>query len=255
MVGAPMTTQNKPVLILGATSTIARYAAMSLAKRGYPLYLASRNTEEQKRIAADIMVRYPITVKQGVFDADNIASHAQLIKNVMSEMGGLWGIVYAVGYMGETSPGKGQSTEDAAAIIARNLTGAVSALEAAASHIEAQNGGFIVAISSVAGDRGRRKNYIYGAAKAGLSTYIEGLRHRMAGKNVRIVNIKPGLVDTPMTYGMRKGLLMATPAAVGERIASAAERGPNTAYVPFFWRYIMLIIRIMPEFIFKKMNF
>lgn len=247
--------QNRPILILGATSTIARYAAMALAKRGYSLYLASRNTEEQKRIAADITVRYNVTVKQGVFDADNVTNHAQLIKNVVSEMGGLWGVVYAVGYMGETSPGKGQSVEDAASIVDRNLTGAISALEAAAAHIEAQNGGFIVAISSVAGDRGRRKNYIYGAAKAGLSTYIEGLRHRMAGKAVRVVNIKPGLVDTPMTYGMRKGLLMAAPAAVGERIARAAERGPNTVYVPFFWRYIMLIIRMMPEFMFKKMNF
>ncbi|MSQ32321.1 MAG: SDR family oxidoreductase [Dehalococcoidia bacterium] len=250
-----MTTQNKPVLILGATSTIARYSAMSLAKHGHPLYLASRNTEEQKRIAADITIRYGVSVRQGVFDADNIASHAQLIKNVISEMGGLWGVVYAVGYMGKTSPGKGQSIEDAASVIARNLTGAVSVIEAAAAHIESQNSGFIIAISSVAGDRGRRKNYIYGSAKAGLATYIEGLRHRMSGKAVRIVCIKPGLVDTPMTYGMRKGLLMASPAAVGERIAKATEHGHNTIYVPFFWRYIMLIIRVMPEFIFKRLNF
>lgn len=240
---------------MGATSTIARYAAASLAKRGYSLYLASRDTEEQARIAADLSVRYDVPVKQVSFNADDTASHAALIQKVISEMGGLWGVVYAVGYMGETSPGKGQSTQDAATVISRNLTGAVSVLEAAASHIEAQNGGFIIAISSVAGDRGRRKNYIYGAAKAGLATYIEGLRHRMAGKAIRVVNIKPGLVDTPMTYGMRKGLLMASPEAVGKRIASAAERGPDTVYVPFFWRYIMLIIRMMPEFIFKRVNF
>ena len=244
----------KTVLILGATSSIARYVASSLAQRGYALYLASRNLDELERIAADIATRHGVPVKFGNFDADDFGSHPALVETVKREMGGLWGVVYAAGYMGAPQPDVGGRALDATKVITRNMTGAISILEVCAAHMQAQRNGFILGISSVAGDRGRKSNGIYGAAKAGLHVYLQGLRHRLAREGVRVVSIKPGLVDTPMTAGMKKGPLMASPANVGERIAKAVESGPTTVYVPSFWRYIMLIIRNVPEKIFHRTN-
>lgn len=244
----------QPVLILGATSTTARQLAGALARRRYALYLASRDVKELERIAADIRIRYGVPVGYGRFDAEDYDSHPALVATVVQEMGTLYGVVYAAGYLGATPPGKGQTSRDAAVVISRNLTGAVSILELCAAYMEQQGRGFIVGISSVGGDRGRKRNYIYGAAKAGLNTYLQGLRHRMYGKGVRVVCIRPGYVDTPMVYGEHKGLLVASPAFVGERIARAAESGPTTVYVPFFWRYLMLVIKYTPDFIFHRTN-
>ncbi len=243
----------RPVLILGATSAIARQLAGALARRGYALYLASRDAEELERIAKDVEIRYGVPVRCGRFDADDYASHTELVAQVIEKMGGLYGVVYAVGYLGAT-PGKAQDPLDVVRVISRNLTGGVSVLELCAAYLETTGRGFILGISSVGGDRGRKRNYIYGAAKAGLSTYLQGLRHRMYGTGVRVVCVKPGYVDTPMVYGEHKGPLVASPAAVGERIARAAESGPTTVYVPFFWRYFMLIIKYTPEFIFHRTN-
>ncbi|MBM3934500.1 MAG: SDR family oxidoreductase [SAR202 cluster bacterium] len=242
----------RPVLILGATSTIARHAALALAKRGHTIYLAGRNRDELARIAADINTRTGMPVATGRFEAGEFEGHAALLEDVLQQMGGLYGVVYAAGYQGVPHASADLRAKDAATIMSSNLTGAVSILERCAAYLERQRSGFILGISSVAGDRGRQSNYIYGASKSGLHTYLQGLRHRMAKSGVRVVSIKPGFVDTPMTAGMKKGLLMASPAKVGERIARATEKGPTTAYVPFFWRFIMLIIRNIPERIFHK---
>ena len=136
-----------------------------------------------------------------------------------------------------------------------NLTAAVSLLEKFAALFEEQRGGFIAAISSVAGDRGRQSNYIYGAAKAGLSTYLSGLRNRLHNANVQVTTIKPGFLDTAMTWGLPlPGPLVASPEGAGKSIVKAILRGATVIYVPFFWRWIMMIIRYIPEWQFKKMN-
>jgi hypothetical protein len=136
-----------------------------------------------------------------------------------------------------------------------NFTGAVSILERFAAVFETRQSGFIVALSSVAGDRGRQSNYIYGASKGGLTVYLEGLRNRLYKAKVQVLTVKPGFMDTKMTYGMPlPGPLVATPEQAARDIFRALRKGKDTVHVRFFWRYIMLIIRHIPEWQFKKMN-
>ena len=130
--------------------------------------------------------------------------------------------------------------------------GAVSILNIVADDFERCGSGVIAGISSVAGDRGRQSNYVYGTAKAAVSTFAQGLRHRLARTGVSVITIKPGLVDTPMTASFKKGALWASPDAVAARIERAIERRDDIVYTPWFWRWIMLIIKALPEPIFKK---
>ena len=140
-------------------------------------------------------------------------------------------------------------------MIAVNLTSAISILEAFAAVFEQRGSGFLGVLSSVAGDRGKQTNYIYGATKAGLTCYLEGLRVRMFKSNVTVTTIQPGFVDTKMTFGLPlPGPLVATPTQAGKAIYRAISAGKDEAYVPFFWRYIMLIIRAIPRRVFKKMS-
>jgi short-subunit dehydrogenase len=140
-------------------------------------------------------------------------------------------------------------------MIAVNLTSAISILEAFAAVFEHRGSGFLGVLSSVAGDRGKQTNYIYGATKAGLTCYLEGLRVRMYKSNVSVTTIQPGFVDTKMTFGLPlPGPLVATPAQAGKAIYRAISAGKDEAYVPFFWRYIMLIIRSIPRRVFKKLS-
>jgi NAD(P)-dependent dehydrogenase (short-subunit alcohol dehydrogenase family) len=127
-------------------------------------------------------------------------------------------------------------------------------LSLAATHLEAQGSGFLAAISSVAGDRGRQSNYVYGSAKGALSLFVQGLRNRLAPAGVRVHTIKPGFVDTPMTFGLPGMFLVADPGEIGEHIAAAIERGADVVYVPGFWRWIMLVIRLIPERVFKRLK-
>jgi decaprenylphospho-beta-D-erythro-pentofuranosid-2-ulose 2-reductase len=144
---------------------------------------------------------------------------------------------------------------EARATVSINLTAAISVLEPFALICEQRRGGFIGVVSSVAGDRGRQSNYIYGASKAGLSAYTQGLRNRLHKVGVPVTTIKPGFVDTKMTFGLPLPKpLVASPAAAGKAIHRAVTRGRDVAYVPFFWQYIMLLIRAIPEWQFKKMK-
>jgi decaprenylphospho-beta-D-erythro-pentofuranosid-2-ulose 2-reductase len=139
-------------------------------------------------------------------------------------------------------------------VIASNFTGAVSILSYCANYFEPLQRGFIIGISSVAGDRGRQSNYVYGAAKGALSLYLQGLRNRLFAKGVRVITIKPGFVDTAMTFGLPGLFLVATPQSIGERIVAALGKSADIVYLPGFWRYIMLIIKHIPEPIFKRMK-
>jgi decaprenylphospho-beta-D-erythro-pentofuranosid-2-ulose 2-reductase len=139
-------------------------------------------------------------------------------------------------------------------VIARNLTGAINLLEPLAACLERQRTGFIIGISSVAGDRGRQSNYIYASAKGGFSIYLQGLRNRLFHAGVRVLTVKAGFVDTAMTYGMPNLFFVASPDYVGEQIVRALEKGRDVAYVPWFWRYIMLVLKLVPESIFKRLK-
>lgn len=243
---------NKTVLILGATSAIARATAAEFARCGTRLYLAARDADELRRIAADLRLRHNVEIRHGVFDAEATETHAAFLQSVINEMSDLSGVVLAFGYLGD--PHAARDFPEAGKIIARNFTGAASILGHCANYFEPMKRGFIIGISSVAGDRGRQSNYVYGAAKGALSLYLQGLRNRLFASGVRVITIKPGFVDTAMTYGMPGLFLVATPQYIGERIVRALDKSADVVYLPWFWRYIMLIIRHIPESIFKRMK-
>jgi short-subunit dehydrogenase len=240
-------------LILGATPAIARATARELAMRGHSLTLAGRDLAELERDAADIRLRYDVTVYVTAFDAEVFDGHSKFLTQVVTQGGGLDGVVLAFGYLGEQSRAA-QDFSESLAIIQRNYVGAVSILNRCAEMLAEQGHGTIIAISSVAGDRGRQSNYIYGSAKGGLSVYLQGLRNAMFHRGVHVMTVKPGFVDTAMTYGLPGLFLVASPQSVAVRILRAVEKKRNEIYLPWFWRWIMLIIRHVPEPVFKRLK-
>jgi short-subunit dehydrogenase len=242
-----------PVLILGASSSIARAAAYAFAAKGHTLYLAGRDMLDLERLAADIKVRYQVDACFGYFDAADFDTHASFLQKVVEEMQGLKGVLAA---FGEFKDQQKAITDFSYAkkIIDINFTGMCSILTACGNYLGRQGDGFIIAISSVAGDRGRQSNYIYGAAKAGLNAFLEGLRNRLYHAGVRVITIKPGFVDTAMTYGLPNLFLVASPQEVGEKIVRTLNRSRDVIYIPWFWRDIMRIIRAIPEPLFKRLK-
>ncbi len=251
-----MTTfQPKSVVILGALSGVARYIADGFAREGFAVALAGRDLEEMELLAADLRERHEVTCCCLKFDALDIDSHASFVQETTEALGALpGGVVACFGYMADQT----EAQRDFALIrktLDTNLTGAISILERFAAAFEERQSGFMAALSSVAGDRGRKANYFYGAAKAGLSAYLQGLRNRLHASGVKVTTIKPGFMDTPMTYGMDlPGALVAAPQSAAQAMTRAILKGKNVVYVPFFWRYIMWIIRSIPEWQFKKMS-
>lgn len=242
---------NKGILILGAGSSIAKYTAQAFAKKGHPLYLAGRDLEELKRTASDLHIRFNVDVKTGYFDALKIDEHELFLQQAVKELGGIEGVLVA---FGEYPKGKKDFLEENL-IFQTNFIGACSILHHCANYFAVQESGFIIGISSVAGDRGKRSNYPYCAAKSGLNTYLQGLRQRLASHGIRVVTIKPGYVDTPMSFGLPRVFLNSSPQEVGEKIARSVERGQEIVYLPWFWRYIIGAINLIPEKIYKRLKF
>lgn len=237
------------VLIVGATSGIARETAHEFARRGHPLLLAARNLEELRLTAADIRLRHGVEIEIRPFDAMDFASHRTLFEGVELD-----GVIVCHGYLGEQSRAQTDMAE-AAAIIEVNFTSYVSVLHTAAEYFEQRRKGFICALSSVAGDRGRQSNYVYGAAKGALSILLQGLRNRLHPAGVRVITAKPGFVDTGMTFGLLGGgPLVASPEQVARGLCRAIAAGKHTIYLPGFWRWIMLVIRSIPEPLFKRLR-
>lgn len=246
---------SRNILILGATSDIAHALAAEFAACGDKLFLASRDADELARIATDLTVRYNLNIQHGIFDADDLASHQNFWQQTLATMGTIDGVVVAFGYLG--NPQTARQMPEIKTIIMRNFIGAASILSYCADYFAAQNSTsqkFIMGFSSIAADRGRQKNYVYGAAKAGLSTYLQGLRNRLAVNNIRVITVKPGFVDTAMTFGLPGMFLVAKPTSVAKSIMKHVTDGSEIVYTPWFWRYIMLIIKLIPEKIFKKLN-
>ena len=240
------------VLLLGASSSIARATANAFAARGYKLCLAGRDVDELERDATDLRIRFDIETCHREFDADRMETHQPFFSEVQLLPGGIEGAVLAVGYLGDSLSSR--NNPHLQRVLLTNFVGPAAILALCADYLEARRGGFIVGISSVAGDRGRQSNYVYGAAKGGLSIYLQGLRNRLFPSDVAVLDVKPGFVDTAMTYGLPGLFLVASPAYVGERIVRAVLSRRDVIYTPWFWRYIMLIIRNVPEKVFKRLR-
>ena len=243
------------VVILGSASTAARYIAHEFARAGHNLVLADFDHRENEIIAADVRVRFGVECYAFNFDATAYDTHDKFLEDCERELDGLpQGVVLCFGYMAEQEDAQADFAK-AHRMIETNYTGAVSILERFATRFAERGSGFIAALSSVAGDRGRQANYLYGSTKAGLSVYLQGLRNRLHASGVQVTTIKPGFMDTKMTYGMPlPGPLVASPEQAAQAIYKAIAKGKDEAYVLFFWRYIMMIIKNIPEWQFKKMN-
>jgi len=233
------------VLILGAKSDIAKAIAHEYASHGYDLYLAARNLEQLEPIAKDIQIRYNVDVKSFEFDATNYAEHLNLYNQLDPKPGG---VICVFGYLGDHEKAK-TDWEEAKRIIDVNYTGCVSILNVVANDFEERKEGFIVGVSSVAGDRGRQSNYYYGSAKAGFSTYLSGLRNRLYHSGVHVLTVKPGFVYTQMTEHMDlPAMLTAKPEEIGRDVYRAQQKGKNVLYTKWYWGWILCIFKTIPEF-------
>ncbi|WP_047984692.1 SDR family oxidoreductase [Ornithinibacillus californiensis] len=240
------------ILVLGATSTIARETVHQFAAERKKLVLAGRNMEELERIKQDLEVRYQIQVSVKAFDALAFEQHQGFFDEVVVESGELEGVILMYGAMEDQKESE-QDFDLSRKMIDVNYTSAVSILNIAANYFEKQRRGFICAVSSVAGDRGRKSNYIYGSTKAGLTVYMQGLRNRLHEAGVNVLTVKPGMVDTKMTYGVvDDSFLLASPKKVAKDINSGLKKKRDVLYTPWFWIIIMLIIKLIPEKIFKR---
>lgn len=243
----------KKILIAGATSAIARAFARTAAEKGDALFLVARSEPRLQETAADLKVRGAASVGTFVMDLRDTARFVELIAAAEKAMGGLDTLLIAHGTL---------TDQDAAQTdmvlldreMATNFTSAAALMTLVANKFEANKAGSIGVITSVAGDRGRQKNYMYGAAKAGLIAYASGLRGRLLPAGVSVTDIRPGFVDTPMTAGVPKGPLFAQADSVGRSIYRSIEKRKDVVYVPGFWRFIMMIIKSVPEPIFKRLK-
>ena len=241
------------VVILGALSAIAIATARIYAKEGAALVLAARNADRLKALADDLKARGAVQIEIAAMDLEAAAAEApRHMTDWKTKLGGLDHVHVIYGYLGTQEKASADPAE-LARITSTNYSTAVQWCEAAANILREQKHGSIVAVSSVAGDRGRQSNYAYGAAKGGLALYMQGLSHSLAPIGARAVAVKPGFVDTPMTDGMKKGgALWASPDKVGRIIRHAADQGGPIQYAPGIWRMIMIVIRSFPSFVFHK---
>jgi len=243
----------KNVFIIGATSAIAEAAARVFAQRGDNLYLLARNEQRLKSISEDLKIRGAASVAYSQIDVNRFEDHQSLINTAFETLGKVDVVLIAYGTLPDQKACEIHSSS-ALEEINTNAISTISLLTHIANKLEAQNSGTIAVITSVAGDRGRQSNYVYGAAKGMISIFLQGLRNRLHKSGVNVLDIKPGFVDTPMTEGFKKGPLWASPEKIAEGIARAIDKEKAVAYLPWFWAHIMLVIKYIPESIFKKMK-
>lgn len=237
------------ILIIGATSDMAIATARKFAKEGYDIQLAARNTDQLKSLQSDLQIRYKVKCDIYEFDALQFESHKEFYERLTTKPDVT---CYAVGYMKENDLVI-KDFEETLHTIHVNYTGSVSILNIIADDYASRKSGTIVGISSVAGNRGRQSNYIYGSAKAAFTAYLSGLRNKLYHSNVHVVTVLPGFVYTKMTEHLNLSkLLTAQPEDVANAIFKAVSKKKNVIYVKWFWKWIMKIITNIPESMFKK---
>jgi len=241
------------VVIFGATSVIAHETAKCFATDGADLVLAGRDATRLAANAADLKVRGAKQVETLVADLADVSTHPKLIDEAIAALGGIDAALIAHGTLGDPKLSE-ESVDEVMLQMQVNALSYMSLMTLLANLMEKRRSGCICVISSVAGDRGRARNYVYGSAKAAVTAFSSGLRNRLSGSGVSVVTIKPGPIDTPMTASHRKSPLFGKADKTGRRIYEAMLKGEDVVYVPWFWGPIMLAIRSIPERIFKKTN-
>jgi len=243
----------KRILVLGATSGIAEACIRLWAERGENLYLVARNADKLAAVAADARTRGANYVDFAVADLDKTAGHPELLAHAINSLAGLDIAYLALGVLGE-QPKAERTFDEAGQILHTNFVAPVSLLTWLANYCAQRHSGTLAVLSSVAGDRGRKSNYVYGSSKAGLSAFLAGLRNRIDREGVTVMTIKPGPVKTAMTHGMKGSEKFADVDKVAATIVKAIDNKQDVVYVPGIWRIIMGIIKVIPERTFKKLN-
>lgn len=243
----------KKVLIIGATSAIAQEVAKIYASENAELLLWGRNTQLLEIISQDLKVRGASKVNILSHDLNDFNSHEKYIGNAWNQLEKVDVTLLAHGILGNQKQAE-EDQRELLHILNSNFVSHASLLTFIAQKLKVQGFGTVAVISSVAGDRGRQSNYVYGSAKAAKTAFTDGLRNKMFQHGVHVLNIKLGFVDTPMTKEFKKGFLWAKAPDIASGIVSAINRKQDTVYLPFFWRYIMLIIKSIPEKIFKRLK-
>lgn len=247
----------RKIVVLGATSAIAQ-AWMRLATElyaqdcGVRFFLVARNAAHLESVANDLATRGAIVFAEAA-DLDDTAAHSALLERVVESLGGLDCALIAHGTLGDQPEGEKDFLVAAGSLLT-NFLSAASLVTWLANCFAAQNHGTIAVLSSVAGDRGRKSNYIYGSAKAGLNAFLAGVRNRVDREGVHVLTIRPGFVATPMTAHLPRGPLFASPDKVARDIQRAMDKRRDVLYTPWFWTWIMRIVRAIPEWKFKKMD-
>lgn len=241
------------ILVMGATSAIAEATAREFAVLGDSLFLVGRNADRLGAIAADLKLRGAAQAETQVMDARDLAAYPALVDEATRRLGGLDTALIAHGTLTDQLAAQA-STELMLSEFQTNALSYMVLCSELGNRFEVQGRGAIAVISSVAGDRGRQSNYVYGSAKAAVTAFTSGLRQRLHPKGVHVLTIKPGFVDTPMTASFKKGPLWATPGAVAKSIVKAVQTGKPVLYTPWFWWGIMQIIKNVPEVIFRKLK-
>jgi decaprenylphospho-beta-D-erythro-pentofuranosid-2-ulose 2-reductase len=240
-------------MVVGATSAIAEATARILAARGDHLYLVGRSPQRLQAIADDLRVRGCPHIGFEALDANDLPAHPAALARAEAALGSVDSVLIAHGTLPDQVACQ-ESVERTLAEVKTNALSVLSLLTLVANRFEQRRGGTIAVIASVAGDRGRASNYVYGSAKAMVIAFLSGLRQRLARSGVSVVTIKPGFVDTPMTAAFRKGILWATPELVAVGIVRAMDRGRPEAYLPWFWRWIMAVVVHIPERVFARLR-
>lgn len=247
----------KRILVLGATSGIAEACCRLWAERGDSLFLVARNADKLAAVAADLRTRGALYVDTAIADLDDTAAHPELLAHAINSLAGLDIAFLPLGVLGHQAEAE-RSFTHAAEILHTNFAAPVSLLTWLANDCAQRRSGTLAVLSSVAGDRGRKSNYVYGSSKAGLSAFLSGLRNRIDREGVRVLTIKPGPVKTAMTTGMKGSEKFADVDTVAATIVKALDadpgKGPDVLYVPGKWRIIMAVVRAVPERVFKKLN-
>jgi len=251
----PVVNENpRRILVLGATSGIAEACIRLWAARGESLFLVARNADRLAAVAADARTRGASLVETEVADLDDTAAHPELLAHAINGLGGLDIAFLALGVLGDQAKAE-KSFAEAAPVIHTNYTAPVSLLTWLANYTAQRHAGTLAVLTSVAGERGRKSNYVYGSSKAALSVFVDGLRNRVDREGVRVMTIKPGPVKTAMTEGMgMKESMLADVDVVAATLVKAIDLGTDLVYVPWKWAIIMGIIRLIPERVFKKLN-
>ena len=242
------------ILIIGAASAIAKATARIYAEQGNDLFLLGRNEEALNGIADDLKVRGASSIGLACLDLTKSAQHESSIQQAIDEMDGLDIALICHGSL----PNQEKAEVDfklAKKEIDTNGLSVISLLTVLSEKLSQRKCGTIAVITSVAGDRGRQPNFVYGAAKSLVSTYLQGLRGKLRADQVHVIDIRPGLVDSPMAAHMEKGALWSSPERIASKIVQSIAKKKHTVYAPGYWRAIMFVVRLIPEVVFKRLKF